>query len=45
VREDISEKTWSDMDSFDTALEAGRALFEARRLATKPPEYTEEPPF
>jgi hypothetical protein len=34
--EQIAGKSWSDMDSFDAALQSGRELFKAGRLAVKP---------
>lgn len=49
IREDwsrhMSEKAWLDRDSFYAALEAGSALYEAGRMAVKPPTFDEELPF
>ncbi|MDT5028898.1 MAG: hypothetical protein QOE61_5324 [Micromonosporaceae bacterium] len=49
IREDwsrqMSGKPWIDQDSFDTAMAAASALYEARRMAAKPPGFDEEIPF
>lgn len=44
-QEHLYEKPWLDRDSFDEAFEAGRALFEARKLAVKPSSMYDDPPF